>query len=217
VVAGAAVRRGAIATGLDFSPEMLAIARARHQAITFDHGDAEALPYDDAAFDAVVSNFGIHHVPRPIQALRESYRVLRAGGRFAFTIWAAPADNIAWKLLFDAVARHGNPAASDTPAPSGGFATPDHCVIALRDAGFSGIATRMLRGTWHHPDGASLVAALRAGTARMAAMIVAQSDTAMPAIIADIDAHAAPYRDASGLAVPIAAWVASGIKAGIKD
>ena len=59
------------ATGLDFSSAMLAVAsRGRGGAIRFDEGDAEALPDGDDAFDAVVSNFGIHHVPRPALALR---------------------------------------------------------------------------------------------------------------------------------------------------
>src|ERR1700710_777232 len=97
VAAGAAERRAEV-RGLDFSAAMLAVARDRHPGLVFDQGDAEALPYPDACFDAVVSNFGIHHVPRPILALRQAHRVLRSGGLLAFTIWAAPSENIAWKL-----------------------------------------------------------------------------------------------------------------------
>ena len=107
LAASRAATRGAMATGLIFSPAMLAIARARDGAIRFDEGDAEALPYTGDRFDAVVSNFGIHHVPRPALALREAHRVLRAGGRAAFSFWAEPSENVAWKLLFDAIARHG--------------------------------------------------------------------------------------------------------------
>ena len=53
---------------------------------------------------------------------------------------------------------------------------------------------------------------LRAGTARMAAMIEAQRPAAMPAIIADIDESAKRFRDADGIAVPIAAVIAFGVK-----
>lgn len=212
VVTGAAAARGAEATGLDFSAGMLMVARQRHPGLAFDQGDAEAMPYGDSAFDAVVSNFGIHHVPQPIMALREAFRVLRPGGRLAFSIWAEPAENIAWKLLFDAVGRCGNPAASDAPAPGGGFGSPAHCTAALAEAGFADIGTEALRGTWHHADGRSLVAALQGGTARMAALIASQTEAAMPAIIAAIDANAAQYRDESGIAVPIAAVVAFGRK-----
>jgi SAM-dependent methyltransferase len=191
---------------------MLAIARLCNPAISFDEGDAEALPYPSLAFDAVVSNFGIHHVPRPALALREAHRVLRDGGRVAFSFWADPSDNIGWKLLFDAIARHGDPSASDAPLPGGGFRGADQCAEALRAAGFADCATRSVNATWRHADAAGLVAALQAGTARMAAMIEAQAANAMPAIIADIEAAAAGYRTAGGIAVPIAAVIAAGAK-----
>jgi hypothetical protein len=70
----------------------------------------------------------------------------------------------------------------------------------------------MERRVWRHRDAASLVAALRAGTARMAAQIDAQSPAALAAIVADIDTNAAAWRDGDGLALPIVAVVASGLK-----
>ncbi|WP_158923233.1 class I SAM-dependent methyltransferase [Acidisphaera sp. S103] len=212
VTAGAA-ERGAIVRGLDFSAAMLGVARTRHRNIVFDQGDAEALPYPEGHFDAVISNFGIHHVPRPIEALRQAYRVLRPGGRLAFTIWAAPSENIAWKLVFDAIRSEGDMAASRAPAPGGGFGTPTDCESALEQAGFTGISSRKLTGLWHHANGRALLDALRAGTARMAALIEAQSATDIPGIVAAIDRAAAAYRDADGLAIPIAAFVAYGHKA----
>lgn len=211
-VAAAAAERGAIAAGVDFSAAMLAVARARHPGLGFTQGDAEALPCPDAGFDAVVSNFGIHHVPHPVAALREAHRVLRPDGRFAFTIWAAPAENRAWKLLFDAIGRCGNPAASSAPVPGGGFASPADCLAALQDAGFGHPATHLVRATWRHPDAAALVAALHAGTARMAALIEAQDPAARSAIIAEIERNAAAWRGSDGLAIPIAAVVATGRK-----
>jgi SAM-dependent methyltransferase len=213
LLAATAKQRGATVRGLDFSPAMLAIAKARDGSIDFDQGDAEALPYTDHAFDSVVSNFGIHHVPRPQLALREAHRVLRPGGQVAFSFWAEPGENIAWKLLFDAVARHGDPAASDAPPPGGGLRGAEQCAEALGAAGFADCTTRLVRATWRQPDAASLVAALRAGTARMAAMIEAQQAEAMPAIIGDIAANAERYRQADGLALPIAAVIAAGAKA----
>jgi len=212
VVAAAAAERGAIPCGTDFSAAMLRVARSHYPAIQFDAGDAEALLYDDATFDAAVSNFGIHHVPRPLLALRQAYRVLRPGGRVAFSFWADPTENIAWKLVFDAVARHGNRAAAQTPAPGGGFNTTEQCAAALREVGFVECKTQLVRATWQHRDAASLVAALQDGTARMAAMLEAQHAAAIAAITADIAQHAATYRVAEGMAVPIAAVIASGIR-----
>ncbi len=212
VAAAAAAARGAIATGVDFSPAMLAVARAAHPAVAFLLGDAEALPCPDAAFDAVVANFGVHHVPRPPMALAEAYRALRSGGRIAVSFWADPAQNIAWKLLLDAVRRHGNSAESGAPPPGGGFGAPQQILDALGNAGFTAQRAQTEHRVWRHRDAASLVAALRAGTARMAALIDAQSPAALSAIVADIDANAAAWRDADGLALPIAAVIASGVK-----
>src|SRR2546429_3932919 len=96
-----AAAMAARATGVDFSPEMISEARRRHPAIEFCLGDAEALPFADASFDAVIANFGIHHVERPERAIAEARRVLAPGGTFAFTFWAAPQDNTAWRLIFD--------------------------------------------------------------------------------------------------------------------
>ena len=211
-VAAGAAERGAVARGLDFSAAMLGVARARHPGIAFDQGDAEALPYADGGFDAVVSNFGIHHVPQPILALRQANRVLRAGGLLAFTIWAAPAENVAWKLVFDAIRRCGDMSASRAPAPGGGFGTPGDCAAALERAGFSAVGSRKLAGLWRQADGRALLGALRSGTARMAALIEAQSPEAIPAIVADIDREAVAYRNADGLVIPIAAFVAFGRK-----
>ena len=204
--------RGALSRGLDFSPAMLSIARRHHAAISFDEGDAEALPYPDHAFDAAVSNFGIHHVPRPQLALREAHRVLCDGGRVAFSFWADHSDNIGWKLLFDAIARHGDPSASDAPLPGGGFRGAEQCAEALRTAGFADCTTQLVNATWYHSDARALVAALQTGTARMAAMIEAQDPSAMPAIITDIEANAAEHRTAGGIEVPIAVVIAVGTR-----
>lgn len=212
VVAGSAAARGAVVCGLDFSAAMLAEARATHPSVQFVHADAEAVPLRDASFDAVVSNFGLHHVPRPALALAEARRVLRPGGRVAFTFWAGHAENIAWKLVFDAVRRCGDLTASDAPAPGGGFGTAQDCLDALAGVGFADVDARLEHRVWRHSDAAALVAALRAGTARMAAMIEGQQEGLLTDMVADIEENAAAYRDPTGLALPIAAVVAEGVR-----
>lgn len=84
-VAIAAARRGAHATGLDLTPQMLqeASGRAGGEAlnVVFVLGDAEALPFPDRSFDVVLSACGLWFAPRPERAVAEALRVLRPGGR----------------------------------------------------------------------------------------------------------------------------------------
>src|ERR1700704_2832355 len=77
IVTAAAARRGAHPVGLGFSAAMLNQARQAYPQLQFDQGDAEALPFTDRSFDAVVSNFGVHHVPDLGKAIAETSRVLR--------------------------------------------------------------------------------------------------------------------------------------------
>jgi ubiquinone/menaquinone biosynthesis C-methylase UbiE len=211
--ASAAATRGATAAGLDFSPAMLEIARAAHPRVAFSHGDAEALPWPDGSFGAVVSNFGVHHVPHPRVALAQAQRVLKPGGRVAFTVWARPDRNIAWRLLFDAVRRHGNADAAKAPPPGGTINSEDDCRAALADAGFGDIDARLVQRAWPAKRVHDLVAAFRHGTARTAALIDAQDPAALPAIEAHMAEHAEIYRQGDHLRVPIAAVLAIGRKA----
>jgi len=84
-------RRGCIVTGVDIATNLLEQARARaaaeHLAITFDEGDAEALPYGDATFDAVTTMFGAMFAPRPELVASECARVLKPGGLLAMANW----------------------------------------------------------------------------------------------------------------------------------
>ena len=86
-----AARRGAVTVGVDIAPNLLDIARGRAAdeglAISFDEGNAEALPYDDGAFDTVITMFGAMFAPRPQLAAAELLRVVRPAGRIAMANW----------------------------------------------------------------------------------------------------------------------------------
>jgi SAM-dependent methyltransferase len=119
VVATTAARRGAHVRGLDLSPAL--IERARQNAaiagvsIDFVDGDAEALPYADASFDVVLSQFGHMFAPRPEVAIAEMVRVLRPGGRIAFSTWPS---ELTTGRLFALIAKYlpSPPAGAPTPA-----------------------------------------------------------------------------------------------------
>jgi ubiquinone/menaquinone biosynthesis C-methylase UbiE len=77
---------GAI-TGLDVNDGMLAVARRKAPTLTWHAAPAEALPYDDASFDRVISQFGLMFFADRPRALAEMLRVLRPGGTLAVAVW----------------------------------------------------------------------------------------------------------------------------------
>ena len=91
VVAVTAARAGAKVKGLDLSPVLIEEAKKNAElagvSIEFREGDAEALPYADGEFDVVLSQFGHMFAPRPEVMVREMLRVLKPGGRLAFSTW----------------------------------------------------------------------------------------------------------------------------------
>jgi SAM-dependent methyltransferase len=91
VAAITAAKLGAHATGMDLTPELLQRARENGRisevSVDWREADAENLPFDDGAFDVVVSQFGHIFAPRPEVATAEMLRVLKPGGTIAFSSW----------------------------------------------------------------------------------------------------------------------------------
>jgi ubiquinone/menaquinone biosynthesis C-methylase UbiE len=86
VAAADRVEAGGAVLGLDANSEMLAVARRKRADIEWRDGRAESLPFADASFDAVVSQFGLMFFDDHAAALREMKRVLRPGGRLAVAV-----------------------------------------------------------------------------------------------------------------------------------
>jgi ubiquinone/menaquinone biosynthesis C-methylase UbiE len=86
-----AARKGIRATGLDIAANLVEQARARAAeeglAMSVDEGDAESLPYEDGAFDVVVSLLGAMFAPRPELVAAEMVRVCKPGGKIVLANW----------------------------------------------------------------------------------------------------------------------------------
>ncbi|MCZ7638313.1 MAG: bifunctional demethylmenaquinone methyltransferase/2-methoxy-6-polyprenyl-1,4-benzoquinol methylase UbiE [Verrucomicrobia bacterium] len=104
-VAFALASTGARVTGPDFSPAMLDVARARshrlqHEpAITLVQGDALALPFPEATFDAVTISYGLRNLARLEAGLAEMHRVARPGGRVLILDFGHPSNPL-WRRFY---------------------------------------------------------------------------------------------------------------------
>lgn len=100
-------RRGAMVQGVDIADELLATARglaaAERLPILYRQADAEALPFEDASFDAIVSTYGVMFASRPEAAAAELARVCRRGGRIALTTWLRGSSV---EAMFDVMRRY---------------------------------------------------------------------------------------------------------------
>src|ERR1044071_576743 len=148
-VVAAAAQRSAIATGVDFSAPMVAEAARRYSKMNFRRGDAEALPFADDSFDAVTMTFGLLHLGDPDKALAEACRVLRPGGRFAFTVWAKPEETAGFGITLGAIQTHGS---MRVPLPDGPpffrFSDWAESTRSLAAAGFTNARLKKISQTW---------------------------------------------------------------------
>jgi SAM-dependent methyltransferase len=120
----AAARRHADVTSTDYVAALLdkgrERARAEALAVRFQVADAEALPFEDASFDAVLSTFGVMFAPNQAQCAREMLRVVRPGGRIGMANWT-PESYIG--RLFKTIGKHVAPPAGVKPPSLWGSAT----------------------------------------------------------------------------------------------
>jgi SAM-dependent methyltransferase len=139
----------------DVAPEMTAIAAARAKAaaltnVTTREVDLERIDYSDASFDAVLCREGLMLVPEPATAVRESRRVLRAGGRVVFAVWGPRERNPWLGLLFDAVTAQTG-LAVPPPGIPGPFSleAPEALRDLLVGAGLTDVAVREVASPVH--------------------------------------------------------------------
>lgn len=134
-LAASRVAPGGLVISSDFAPAMVEAAERRAselgiEGVTFRVLDAQSLELADASVDAVICRWGFMLMPDPATALRETRRVLRPGGRLAFSVWGAPEGNpwaaIVARALVDA--GHMDPPSAGKP---GIFALADPASIEM--------------------------------------------------------------------------------------
>lgn len=149
-------RAGAHAVACDFSAGMIEVGRRRYPEVEFVQGDALALPFPDAEFDAVTISFGLRNVNDSAAALREMLRVTTPGGRlvvceFSHPTWR-PFRTLYLEYLMKALPAVARSVSSDPEAyvylAESIRAWPEQELLAalINDAGWHGCEWRDLTG-----------------------------------------------------------------------
>jgi demethylmenaquinone methyltransferase/2-methoxy-6-polyprenyl-1,4-benzoquinol methylase len=150
-------RPGGRVVGIDFSPQMLEVARRDHPGIEFIEGDALKLPFEDASFDAATIAFGLRNLADPVRGLREMTRVARravvlefvrpprglAGGAYRLYLrtllpavgGAISGDRAAYRYLSDTVHSYRTPAELIAMAGQAGWSDVSYAGLALGTVG----------------------------------------------------------------------------------
>lgn len=174
--------------------------------VTFLRADAQAHPFEPAAFDVAISRFGTMFFADPVAAFTNIGRALRLGGRLALLVWQAEEHN-EWMTFRTALARFRSP----EPAPAGPdpFSLGDPATVerVLGAAGFGGVALEDVREpVWFGPDTETafgFVSGLRATRELLDGLGPADAEAASAALRAALDAH----RTGDGVLFDSRAWI----------
>ncbi len=204
---------GADVTGMDFAPDVVeaakAISAARNYGIHFEQGDAEAMAYGDAAFDAVISTFGVMFVQRPEDAARELGRVIKKGGRLGLAVWK-PDSNL-FEMFKVMKAFMAPPPAGTTPPPSPfEWGNPDRVSELLKDD--FDLTFEPGRSFYREPDGEAAWETFSTGYGPLLTLAAKLSDGDRAQLRQNfIDFHEG-FRTELGVTVPRDYWVVKGVR-----
>jgi ubiquinone/menaquinone biosynthesis C-methylase UbiE len=139
---------GVSVVATDLNQPMLdhAAAQTALDNVIWQQADAQALPFPDHSFDAVVCQFGVMFFPDKLKAYREARRVLKAGGRFIFNVWDRIEENefahITTAAMTDLFPDSPPLFLARTPH---GYHVKDVILDALRSAGFTDITWETIK------------------------------------------------------------------------
>lgn len=212
-LSAAAAQRGAVVSALDFADNMVALARSRCPEADVRNADAESLPFETGRFDAVVCSFGILHLPNPEKAVAEAHRVLRPGGRYAFTCWMPPTRNAFFALILGSIQTHGTMDVNLPPGPPlFRFGDRTECERILTAAGFASVSVSELAIVWPFDKPEDVVPAVLASTARVGPILAMQTPQQRRNIEDAITEGAKSYATARGVEIPVPSILAVGEK-----
>ena len=213
-VAAAAHKRGAVAMGVDIAEPMVRLARELHPDVTFRYAEAEHLPFTEASFDAVLGNFLVNHLAAPDAAIAEASRVLKPGGRVAFTVWDRPDRARFIGVVLDAVGRVGAPPPADLPPGPPIFRFADNAEFSrlFRGAGLTTTETRELRYVHRFAGPDELWNCVVLASVRLGALVLKQPPMTQQLIRQEFERNVEPYKTDHGLELPVSVKLGVAIK-----
>lgn len=204
---------GADVVGLDFSPVMLARAKEAAPSVPFQQGDAADLPFADEAFDAVVCNFGMMHLPDQPKALTEIKRVLRPGGRFIMATWAAPDASPAFGTVFGSIKAFADMSVVPPQPDLFQFARPDEAKGLMRSAGMALVSHETVTPTWDLEAPTDLFRIFLDATVGARMLIRSQDPETINKIRSRVDQIVAEkFKAVSGYSVPVSVAVITAVR-----
>lgn len=205
---------GAKVAGVDFSQEMLDIAKLTAPNANFQRADAAALPFDGAGFDFAICNFGMMHLPNQPKALTEIHRVLRTNGQFLMATWAAPENSPAFATVLGAIKEHAD--LSDAPQQPDlfTFSRPDEASGLFAAAGFRMFAHETVTPAWNLAKPDELFDIFLTATVGVSKLIKRQKPEIVDAIRDQVTARVKKeFSDDTGYRVPVPVTVVTATKA----
>jgi SAM-dependent methyltransferase len=203
-----------VVLGLDISAPMIEAAAQRADAARlrnaiFEHADAQTYRLEGAAFDAVVSRFGVMFFDDPDAAFANLGRSLRRGGRTVFTCWQDVLAN-EWLMVPAGAALAHVPmpdlGEAGEPGPFS-LAEPDRVRSILTGAGFADVQVEDLRCPMRMGSTVNDTVSFMQSTDMAAALMADASDEVAAAAWAAVREALTPYAGPAGVVLEGAAWL----------
>jgi SAM-dependent methyltransferase len=150
--AGERVGAAGSVVGIDINPAMLSVAARKAPHMEWREGRAEALPFDDHSFDAVVSQFGLMFFEDWQAALREMLRVLKPSGHLAIAVWGSLESSAGYAAMVDLLQRLFGEKVANGLRPPFALGDLDKLQTILRDAGITNAEIATHRGSARFPS-----------------------------------------------------------------
>jgi ubiquinone/menaquinone biosynthesis C-methylase UbiE len=192
----------------DFAPKMVEVARQESERLrrkNVEHRvlDAQRMDLEDGSVDGVLCRFGFMLMPEPALALAETRRVLRRGGKLAFSVWGDAALN-PWAAVPARVIMEHTGAPSPEPDAPGIFAMADprRTRALVTEAGFKVERMEDVEMVWRFRDFEAVWRFLTTMAGALAVAIAAMPENEQEAVRQKLEDAAEPFKNRNGYAFP---------------